>query len=100
MGGFGSSTATVGNEVTNDSRTTPEAKKAAAKKLAEEYGLNDPNPPPKGTPDLGDQLLAKAGIDTKKRLASKQGRKASFLTGAMGDVTEPILTDKKALGKY
>lgn len=100
MGGFGQSTLTVGNETTNSSSATKEAKAAAAKKLAEQYGLNDPNPPPSAAPDLGSSLLAKAGIDAKLRAGNKQGRKASFLTGAMGDVTDPLVSKKTALGDY
>jgi hypothetical protein len=91
---------TVGNETTNNKTAPPADKTAAAKKLAEQYGLNDPNPPPPAPPSMGDKLLAKAGIDSKLRNASKSGRKSSFLTGAMGDVTDPIVSDKKALGKY
>lgn len=100
MGGFGQSTMTIGNEVTNSKTATPAAKAEAAKKLAEQYGLNDPNPPPPAPPDLGSSILAKAGIDAKLRAGNKQGRKAAFLTGAMGDVTEPLVTKKSALGEY
>lgn len=98
--GLGQSTATITPSNANDPKASPEAKAAAAKKLAEDYGLYDKDPPPPAAPDLGDQLLQKAGIDSKLRNASKQGRKSSFLTGAMGDVTEPIVSEKKALGRY
>lgn len=100
MGAFGQSTLTIGNETTNDPRKSQLARSAAAKKLAEDYGLNDPNPAPAAAPDLGSSLLARAGIDAKLRAGNKQGRKSSFLTGAMGDVTDPIVSDKKALGRY
>lgn len=100
MGGFGQSTMTIGNEVTNSKTASPTAKAEAAKKLAEQYGLNDPNPPPAAAPDLGSSILAKAGIDAKMRAANKQGRKSSFLTGALGDVTDPLVTKKSALGEY
>lgn len=99
MGGFGQSTMTIGNEVTNSSSATKEAKAAAAKRLAEQYGLNDPNPPPAAAPDLGSSILAKAGIDAKLRAGNKQGRKSQFLAGALGDVTSDI-TGKKATGRY
>jgi hypothetical protein len=91
---------TIGDQTTNNPAAPADARKAAAKRLAEQYGLTDPNPPPSAAPGMGDALLRKAGIDAKVRAASKQGRKSSFLTGAMGDVTNPILSEKKALGKY
>jgi len=99
MGGLGSTTATIGNEVTNSKTATAEDKSAAAQKLAAKYGLTDPNPPP-ASPMLGDDLLRKAGIDSARRLASKQGRKSSFLTGPGGAMMEPIVSSKKASGKY
>ncbi len=97
MGGMGSSTATIGNEVTDDPNATPEAKKAARAKLSAQFGLTDPNPPPAPAPNLADQLLKKAGADSLTTQA-KTSRKSSFLTGAMGDVTDPLI--KKKLGSY
>ncbi len=100
MCGMGSADVTIGNEVTNDPKATPKAKAVARSQLAKQFGLDDPNPPPPAAPDLADQLLQKAGATSLMRQQSKQGRKSAFLTGAMGDVTTPLVSKKTALGGY
>lgn len=64
------------------------------------YDASQPLTPVAPAPDLADKLLRKAGATSLLSQASKQGRKSSFLSGAMGDVTAPLLTKKSTLGGY
>lgn len=79
--------------------TLPDSKKAAFDAEVAARAPLDTNQVAPG-PDLADKLLRKAGATSLLRQQTKQGRKSSFLAGAMGDVTAPLLTPKSTLGGY
>ncbi len=74
--GMGSTTATIGNQVTNSKTATPIEKKKAAKTLASAYGLIDKDPPPIAA-DLEQKATRDAMLKAQRALL-KQGRASTF----------------------
>ncbi len=84
---------TINDAALGDRQEARAATDAAAKAEADAA-----NPGP--APDLADKILSAGLTRSLQQQQSKQGRRSSFLTGSMGNVASPLVTQKTALGQY